>query len=272
MPSRTPTPTPTVTDTPNAALTAAVAYLQALATATAVGVAPEDTRFDGVDGALYVRVPAGEFRMGSSSSDSEAVNDEKPQHVVYLDEFWIMQTETTSAQYQQCVDAGRCRALSCSGAARGDHPVMCVSWQDATDYCAWGGGRLPTEAEWEKAARGTDGRKYPWGNDAPTDRRLNYNMNIRDTTPVGSYPTGASPYGALDMAGNVWEWVADWYEEKYYASSPARNPQGPASGQYRVLRGGSWYNAQQNVHAAYRNRGVPEFRLDALGFRCARSP
>ena len=121
---------------------------------------------------LYV--PAGEFMMGLTAADTEAFADEKPPHPVYLDAFWIDRTEVTKAQYQRCVEAGVCAAPSCSGTGKGDHPVVCVRWQDASKYCAWAGRRLPTEAEWEKAARGTDGGKYPWGNDAPDCSRVNY--------------------------------------------------------------------------------------------------
>ncbi|MBM3323528.1 hypothetical protein FJY69_08645, partial [candidate division WOR-3 bacterium] len=233
MPSRTPTPTPTVTRTPDATRTAAAAYVQAFATATAAGVAvPDDVYFNPAELAVYVRVPAGEFRMGSSDGDADADSGEKPQHTVSLDEFWIMQTEVTNAMFGRFVaatgyktdaeKAGSSYAYDGSSwkdtagadwrhprgpgsdvSAKAQHPVVHVSWNDAVAYCKWAGGRLPTEAEWEKTARGPStssggSRKYPWGDDAPTDRRLNYNMNVKDTTPVGSYPAGASPYGALD--------------------------------------------------------------------------
>jgi formylglycine-generating enzyme required for sulfatase activity len=232
---------------------------------------PGPTQVADKDGMILLYVEAGEFLMGSAASDSEANNDEKPPHKVYLDAYWIDRTEVTKEQYQKCVAAGKCAAPSCSGTGQGDHPVVCVSWQDAADYCAWAGRRLPTEAEWEKAARGTDGRKYPWGNEPPDDRRCNFNQNVRNTTPADNYLAGASPYGALDMAGNVWEWTADWYNETYYSGVPTPNPQGPESGQYRVLRGGSWDNNQRNVRAACRYRNNPDFEYYIVGFRCARS-
>ncbi len=238
-----------------------------------------------MDGMILVYVPAGEFPMGSSDIDGEAFSYEKPQHKVYLDAFWIDRTEVTNAQYRQCVATGTCQPPSNSdsssrssyyGNAQYDnYPVIFVSWTAAQKYCAWAGRRLPTEAEWEKAARGTDGRKYPWGNDAPDVQRGNFSSNRSDTTVVGSYPTGISPYGALDMAGNVGEWVADWYDlysQKYYADTPSQNPTGPVSGLARVLRGGSWGLHQQYARSACRGWAEPSHQDDGLGFRCVRSP
>ncbi|HRQ25217.1 MAG TPA: SUMF1/EgtB/PvdO family nonheme iron enzyme, partial [Anaerolineales bacterium] len=191
------------------------------------------------DGMVMVFVPAGEFTMGSDAGD----DDEKPVHQVYLDAFWMDQTEVTNAMYAKCVADDGCAPPSSSksytrdsyydNSEFDDYPVIYVNWNQANAYCTWAGRSLPTEAQWEKAARGTDARAYPWGNTTPNSALLNYNANIGDTSKVRSYESGASPYGAYDMAGNVWEWVADWYDENYYAYSPNRNPQGPSSGEYR---------------------------------------
>jgi formylglycine-generating enzyme required for sulfatase activity len=227
------------------------------------------------DGMVMVYVPAGEFIMGSADSDSLALDDEKPQHTVYLDAFWIDKTEVTNAQYRKCVEAGKCKASRCADNARlnGDaQPVVCVSWDDAATYAQWVGGRLPTEAEWEKAARGTDRRIFPWG-DAPDPNRANYyDTGIGTTSAVGSYPAGASPYGALDMTGNVCEWVADWYDSGYYARSPERNPTGPDSGKYRVLRGGSWDFFRRDERCASRFRFFPVLFNYNVGFRVVVAP
>ena len=234
---------------------------------------PGSTQVSDKDGMTLLYVPAGEFTMGSN--DGEA--NEKPPHQVYLDAFWIDQTEVTNAMYTKCVKAGACQAPSPTTSYTRDsyygmtqfdnYPMLYVDWNDATAYCQWVGGDLPTEAQWEKAARGDDQRTYPWGNDAPTASRLNFNDNVGDTTEVGKYPSGASFYGALDMAGNVWEWVRDWYGS--YPSSPQRNPTGPSSGEYRVLRGGSWNNDASIVRASLR-RNSPGYRVNYFGFRCVR--
>jgi len=221
----------------------------------------------GAKGGEMVRVPAGEFIMGSDSGGA----DEKPVHRVYLDEFFIDKYEVTNEQYLQCVSAGPCSPNEkYGGFTDPQQPVVGVDWTQASTYCSWAGKRLPTEAEWEKAARGTDGRTYPWGEGIDCSRANYGDCKHGKTKLVGSYPSGASPYGAMDMAGNVWEWVADWYDEKYYASSPNQNPKGPSSGSYRVLRGGSWYNGTGDLRSSDRFNNGPVGRYYYRGFRCAR--
>jgi len=224
-----------------------------------------------------VKVPAGEFIMGSPAGEGH--KNERPQHEVYVDAFAIGKYPVTNEQYAVFVqDTGWRPPYHWEKGKmpenKAKHPVVNVSWLDAVVYCRWISKktgrewRLPTEAEWEKAARGSDGRIYPWGNEPPDKTRCNYNMNIKDTTPVGHYPAGASPYGALDMTGNVWEWVADWYDRNYYAVSPARNPTGPERGHGRVLRGGSWRSDVNGVRTALRGGIHPDNRFDDVGFRC----
>lgn len=241
------------------------------------------------DDAVMVYVPAGEFLMGSTDEDIGAVldecsdcerswfSDEQPQHTVYLDAFWIDRTEVTNAQYRKCVEAEACKESGCwdeSDVNAPDQPVVCVVWDDAQDYAAWVGGRLPTEAEWEKAARGTDGRLYPWGNSPPDCHKANYVGCAGKALPVGSHPEGASPYGVLDMAGNVFEWVADLYDADYYSWTPFRNPQGPppSSCSFRVLRGGSFGNYLGLVYCASREGNYPINRRDLDGFRVVVAP
>ncbi len=222
-------------------------------------------------------VPAGEFTMGSDSGD----DDEKPIHQVYLGAYYMDTYEVTNALYEACVSAGVCDPPYRIGSNMhiryygnseyDDYPVLTEEWDQAETYCEWRGARLPTEAEWEKAARGTDGRTYPWGNDLPNSDLLNsVLLNIGDTTEVGKFPTGASIYGVLDMAGNVWEWVMDWYDASYYANSPSRNPQGPVSGENRVLRGGSWSGRGSDTRVSNRDRYNPDY-WSSVGFRCSRS-
>ncbi len=242
----------------------------------------------GENGATLVYVISGEFTMGTDNG-LIYIRDksfEEPAHLVYLDAFWINQTEVTNNQYAQCVAAQICNSPTrdytaardhyFSDAAFGNYPVVNITWYDAVAYCKWAGGRLPTEAEWEKAARGTDQRIYPWGNEPPNDELLNYNFTWGgktggETTEVGIYPNGVSPYGAYDMAGNVSEWVADWYGDTYYQSSPFRNPLGPEVGKYKVIRGGEWGAHDRLVRSINRNWAYPEESFYSYGFRCVQS-
>jgi len=256
-----------------------------------------------------VPVPAGTFQMGSLAGVGE--DDEHPQHEVTLSAYCIDKTEVTVKAYAACVEAKGCSPAAltvrgtrlssdqvlrysrfCNGHDRPNHPLNCVDWDQATAYCTWAGKRLPTEAEWEYAARGNDGRRYPWGNEAPSAKRLNacgsecvglakfdlgqgwgemYNASDgwETTAPVGSFPDGASPFGVLDMAGNVWEWTADWYDK--YAAAAAVDPRGTTAGAARVDRGGSWnYNNAEYVRTAFRAWVSASDRVMDVGFRCAR--
>jgi len=234
-------------------------------------------------GMELIHVPPGEFRMGSE----EGVAYEKPVHRVVLDGYLIGKYEVTNAQYRAFTKATGHREPPQPGKGWGyanyftvsqydEYPVVHVSWEDVKTYCDWAGLALPTEAQWEYAARGKDGREYPWGNDAPDADRAQYGKSLDSgdyTKWVGSFPKGASAVGALDMAGNVWEWCADWFGEKYYAGcgDGRRNPPGPDRGSYRVLRGGSWYGSVRVLRGALRSKLGPGCRSDYLGFRAARS-
>ena len=240
--------------------------------ATATGPGIGDTLSRPADGMMMVYVPAGEFMMGYS-----AVKYSNPVHKVSLDAYWIDQTEVTTAMYAKCVQAGACQAPSLRKSFTratyyGDpqyanYPVIGVRWGDAADYCNWAGARLPTEAEWEMAARGTSGQDYPWGNNSPDPSRANILASVKDTTAGGSYPSGASPYGALDMIGNVWEWTSDWWGE--FSADPATNPQGAASGKWKVLRGGSYNSSIPNL--MMRTSMDPMVAAWDYGFRCSQS-
>ena len=209
-----PSPAPMTLATPATALSPA----PSTAAEPQAGVVRE---FGGVP---FVYVPAGEFQMGSDRThDSLANPGELPMHKVTLPGFWIMRTEVTNAQYARCIVAGACTLpdnTRWNNLGHAADPITDVDWHQAGAYAQWAGGRLPTEAEWEKACRGTDGRLYPWGNTEPDTTHANFGKIVGDTTRVGSYPLGASPYGARDMAGNAWEWVADWYDPDYYTNMP----------------------------------------------------
>lgn len=229
----------------------------------------------GKDGAPMMLIPVGEFMMGD---DKRGQNDERPAHRVYLDGYYIDKYEVTTDRYATFFQetkrgAPKYRPEQTLMEHR-RKPVVGVDWNDATAYCAWAGKRLPTEAEWEKAARGTDQRLYPWGNAAPSVERANYSRGYDFKgygvlTDVGSFEKGKSPYGAYDMAGNVWEWTADWYDENSYGKSSLRNPTGSSSGQYRVVRGGSWSDDPVDVRSANRLWLAPTAQDDSIGFRCA---
>lgn len=229
-----------------------------------------------------VQVPAGEFLMGSVDNDPAAQKDEKPQHTVYLDEYLIGKTEVTVAQYRLFVQATGYPADPRALTSQDNWPVSFVTYDDAIAFAAWLSewtGRqvtLPTEAQWEKAARGTDGRLYPWG-DQPVDCTLaNYfkpggfctSESEYEYAPVGSYPAGASPYGALDMVGNVWEWVSDYYQADYYQKSVLENPTGPEKGVYRMVRGGAWEQPPYG-RISRRSAKLSSKVDDPVGFRIA---
>jgi len=231
----------------------------------------QEYRPGGEKGGPMVVVPAGEFLMGCNDRvDDDCHDDEKPYHKVYLDAFHIDKLEVTQGDYDQCVSAGNCRDnKKYDGFTGARQPVVGVDWNDAKSYCEWAGKRLPTEAQWEKAARGTNGRKYPWGNQTINCSLANYSdCNKGKAVEVGGYASGASPYGALDMMGNAWEWVADRFDKGYYSSSPERNPKGASSGTSRVLRGGGWGGGSEGARAAYRSYDVPALQNNTHGFRC----
>jgi len=221
----------------------------------------------------WVEVPEGIFQMGNSSKAGDMVGDDEfPQHTVYLDFYKIGKYEVTNKQYLRCVKAGACAAPSSQRYKVKEykqHPVTNICWYDAEAFCEWSGGRLPTEAEWEKASRGTDSMDIAWG-EGIDYWQLHYGYFIvGDAEPVGSFPERASQYGALDMEGNVWEWVADWYGSGYYAISPYQNPEGASSGDSRVIRG-AWDNVIRVTRSASRDNRLPDYRNYNLGFRCVK--
>ncbi len=221
-----------------------------------------------VDGSTLVYIPAGDFTMGDGINALS--------HNVTLDAYWIQRTKVTNRMYEQCVKVGACSAPSqelggpvFSNPQFGNHPVVGVNWEQAQAYCTWTQGSLPTEAQWEKAARGTDGSTYPWGNGEPACNLLNFGNCYETTSNVEAFlSTGTSPYGLLDMAGNAFEWVGDWYAENYYGESPLANPIGPESGQYRVVRGSSFETSENQIASAIRRFNEPGDSERDTGFRC----
>lgn len=239
----------------------------------------------GKDGAPMVLVPEGPFPMGVPMGARDGGRDEHPNHTVYLDAFYIDRYEVTNGRYLEFIRTTGHRKpqhpdrpnrnlwqAGMMPESVSDRPVINVDWSDADAYCTWAGKRLPTEAEWEKAARGTDDRRFPWGNVEPTDKHLNFSqqwIGERTLMPVGSYPAGQSPYGVHDMAGNVFEWVADWYDSHYYEHSPEKNPMGPATGDRKVVRGSGWPSETPVVRIFTRFPSDPKVRNESTGFRCA---
>ena len=253
-----------------------------------VGNLPIKTITTSKDNAVMVYVPAGEFLMGSSDEDIEhfkqelfplrdsaRYDNERPQRTVYVDAFYIDKFEVTNQQYKQFLSETGYKPehyLDRPPYNTPNFPAVVLKWEDAVAYTVWAGKRLPTEAEWEKAARGTDGRHWPWG-DEWDDTKLSGNDGrghrdgYKETAPIGQFPQGASPYGAHDMAGNLWEWVADWYDPNYYRNSPTNvNPTGPESGDGHVLKGGGWAENHDFTRCASRLGGEPGSLL--RGFRC----
>ena len=242
-----------------------------------------------------VYVPAGSFLMGSSDADPLATSEEKPQHTVTLDAFWIDKTEVTLGMYALCVDRHVChepihgdsptRTWYWGNPEFLNYPVTWVNWNMAQTYCEWAGRRLPTEAEWEKAARGTVQQTYPWGQTFDASRanscdancpkkyaNKNFNDNYGDTAPVDAFPNGVSMFGALNLSGNVSEWVADWYSAGYYSSSSSTsNPPGPQNGEKHILRGGSWLRFPINLRLVTRSSQIPDYTSNDVGFRCVSS-
>ena len=241
----------------------------------------------GKDGAPMIVVPAGSFPMGVPAGARDGGRDEYPRHDVFVDIFAIDKFEVTNGRYLEFVQStGHRVPQNPRNPTRNlwqgdsitdvliDRPVINVDWFDAEAYCRWAGKRLPTEAEWEKAAKGTSDRRFPWGDVEPTSKHLNYNqrwMGEKTLMPVGSYEAGKSPYGLYDMAGNVWEWVNDWYDARYYEKSPKKNPKGPDTGTKKVIRGAGWQNETPTVRIFTRVESDPTVRNESTGFRCATS-
>jgi sulfatase modifying factor 1 len=226
----------------------------------------------GKDGAPMALVPAGEFTMGSEDGD----DDEQPVHRVFLDSFYMDAFEVTNGRFAKFVTAIQSEppwgfADQETPVVQAEQPVRWVNWLEATGYCLWAGKRLPTEAEWEKAARGSEGRVYPWGNEPPTPAHAVFGLKegIETVSPIGNRDKGKSPYGVHDLAGNLYEWVSDWYDETVYTTQSTINPRGPVEGTVKVQRGGSYLNGPYRLRAAFRTKGDPTEHAPNVGFRCA---
>jgi len=227
-----------------------------------------------------ILIPSGNFLMGSGKAEGRS--DEKPQKTIYLEAYSIDAFEVTNKRYLEFIHkTGRKdppnpyseKRLS-EEAGVDSIPVVQVTWYDAVDYCRWAGKRLPTEAEWEKAARGVKGGAFPWGDQSPGTTKVNYERNwdgIHTLWPVGSQPETDSPFGVRDMAGNVREWVSDWYAPDYYQTGPNQNPKGPEQGILKVIKGGSWHSFKGDIRPASRGKGGFALKTDGIGFRCAKS-
>jgi formylglycine-generating enzyme required for sulfatase activity len=228
-------------------------------------------------GGVMVLIPEGPSQMGSLAGNGDS--DETPQHAVYLPTFYIDQKEVTQAQFAQFSQATKYPKPivpvfqdDLSLITKPELPVIGVSWDAAKDYCQWAGKRLPTEAEWEKAAGGEEGYRWPWGNNSP-DKAANLSGEedgYKYLAPPGQFESGRSPYGLYDMAGNAAEWVADWYDADYYKNASFKVPQGPEKGKYRVYRGGSWNDLPSNARVAKRFMAAPHQTSAVIGFRCAK--
>lgn len=241
-----------------------------------------------LDGMPEILISAGAFMMGCDPENNAGVDcmpDILPLHAVELSAYTIDQFEVNNAQYTGCVSAGKCTEPKILGNTDrpdyylnpdyADHPVVAIDWRQADNYCRWVGGRLPTEAEWEKAARGEDLRPYPWGFEPANCSRANFNSGTEGhcsdgTTKVGSFPEGASPYGVMDLAGNVWEWTNDWYDWTYYQTSPKMDPKGPETGYHKIVKGGAWDYSANVMTISYNSDHAPQEFKSSFGFRCVR--
>jgi formylglycine-generating enzyme required for sulfatase activity/RNA polymerase subunit RPABC4/transcription elongation factor Spt4 len=291
--SATPTSEPSATATFTLTPTASATIPPTLTPTPSVTNTPIGYSRNRKDNAEIIFIPPGEFLMGSDKKDDPYFwGAEAPSHRVTLDGYWMYRLEVTNSMYQVCVADKACPKPGnmrfktmpdyYGNPTYDDYPMVNVTYRSAAAYCVWSGGRLPTEAQWEKAARGTDGRLFAWGNALPGSDLVNLcdqncfeyyadsslNDGYPETAPVGSYPKGASPYGLLDMSGNVWEWVSDWFNEAYYKVSPDKNPRGPATGTLRVIRGGSYYNGTEGVRVVARAFRSPDNYALTIGFRC----